>query len=175
MTTQSRIGDCIQTYTGKQFWPMDPRPEDIDIEDIAHALANICRFGGHCHTWYSVAQHSVLVSEIAKDCKAGLLHDAAEAYIGDMVRPLKRYMTSFTITERNLQYAIFRRFNVELNDDNYKEADEIVLATECRDVMREGPQWGKLTARPMNDRIRPWSSRYAYSVFMDRAKAEGLV
>src|ERR1051326_5760594 len=79
------------THTGKQFWPLDARVDEIDIEDIAHGLSHICRFGGHCRHFYSVAQHSVLVSRAVplQLRMAGLLHDATEAYIGDMVRPLK--------------------------------------------------------------------------------------
>src|SRR5262245_27549306 len=108
-----RIGDWMQTISGRKFWPLDPRPEEVCIEDIGHALSLVCRFGGHCHTFYSVAEHSVRVSLLAEDMAkssahwtdenirmialSGLLHDAAEAYIGDMVRPLKRQpqMVSF--------------------------------------------------------------------------------
>lgn len=93
-----RRGDWLQTFTGRQFWPLSPHPEDFDIEDIAHALAMKCRFNGHCISFYSVAQHSVLV---AMECKRkwpdrpelplwGLLHDLAEAYLPDIPRPLKR-------------------------------------------------------------------------------------
>lgn len=60
-----RAGDWMQTFTGRQFWPMDPRPEDLDILDIAHALSLLCRFGGHCQRFYSVAEHSVHVSTLA--------------------------------------------------------------------------------------------------------------
>ena len=63
----ARVGDWIQVYTGGQFWPLDPRPEEIHIEDIAHALALTCRFTGHCREFYSVAQHSLLVSYYVAD------------------------------------------------------------------------------------------------------------
>lgn len=86
----------IRTYTGIEFYLDDPRPEVVDIRDIAHALSNICRFTGHTKSFYSVAQHSVWVADclILWDCprslvKAGLLHDAAEAYYGDLSYPLK--------------------------------------------------------------------------------------
>ena len=78
------------TASGLGFDPEDPKPEAIVIEDIAHALSNICRFGGHTGSFYSVAQHSVLVSlhTNAKFARAGLMHDASEAYIGDIIRPV---------------------------------------------------------------------------------------
>jgi uncharacterized protein len=89
----TRTGDWIQTYTGKQFWPLSPLPEDIVIEDIAHALSMQCRFGGHVRTFYSVAQHSVHVSLLVEPQYAlwGLLHDAAEAYLVDLPRPIKKF------------------------------------------------------------------------------------
>lgn len=96
-----RKGDYIRTYTGKKFYILDPRPEDIDILDVAHALSFKCRFSGHCKTFYSVAQHSLYVSygafnlpkefdDIKGDlCFWGLLHDLAEAYLPDTPRPIK--------------------------------------------------------------------------------------
>ena len=59
----ARKGDWMQTYTGRQFWPIDPRANEVHIEDIAHALSMMCRYNGHCRTFYSVAEHSVLVSQ----------------------------------------------------------------------------------------------------------------
>lgn len=83
--------DWMQTYTGRVFWPLEPRPEDVDIVDIAHALANLCRYGGHSKVFYSVAHHSVLVSQIVPPADAlwGLMHDSAEAYVIDLIRPIK--------------------------------------------------------------------------------------
>ena len=80
----------IQTYTKKKFDLLDPKPEMVCIEDVAHHLSNVCRFSGACSEFYSVAQHSVLVSEVCSPDSAvwGLLHDAGEAYYGDIVTPI---------------------------------------------------------------------------------------
>src|SRR5665213_153577 len=86
-----RIGNWMQTYTGKQYWPCDPRPEEVFIIDIAHALSQMCRYSGHCIHFYSVAEHSVLLSRYASTLetkKWSLLHDASEAYITDIIRPV---------------------------------------------------------------------------------------
>jgi hypothetical protein len=90
--TRDRRGDWMQTFTGRAFYPLDPRPEDIDPVDIAHALSLICRYGGHSSRFYSVAEHCVLMSHAVAPEHAlwALLHDATEAYLGDMIRPLKR-------------------------------------------------------------------------------------
>ena len=79
----ARRGGWIQTYTGRQFWPLDPRIEDIDIHDIAHALSHQCRYSGHCLRFYSVAEHSVLLSHhvAGEHMLWALLHDAWEAYL----------------------------------------------------------------------------------------------
>ena len=88
-----RVGDWIQTMSGVIFYPLDPRPEEIRIEDIAHALSHQCRFAGHCREFYSVAEHSVRVSrELPQEFMLwGLLHDASEAYLVDLPRPIKRW------------------------------------------------------------------------------------
>jgi len=84
MTVQ-REGNWFQTYTGKQFYPLDPRPEDIDLDDIVHHLSHLCRFNGGTREFYSVAQHSVIVADaLPDDFKLwGLLHDAAESFLAD--------------------------------------------------------------------------------------------
>ena len=91
----------IQTYTGKCFTPLDPKPEDICAEDIAHHLSNLCRFSGAVNDFYSVAEHSVRCFWYAREVLspgppsplhlAVLLHDAAEAYIIDLPRPIKMH------------------------------------------------------------------------------------
>jgi hypothetical protein len=86
--------NLILTHTGRMVDPFNLRHEDIDIEDIAHALSHICRFTGHCSSHYSVAEHSVMVSELVppEHALAGLMHDAVEAYIGDIATPIKHRM-----------------------------------------------------------------------------------
>ena len=93
----SRTGPWIETFTGKHFYPLDPKPEDFDLVDIAHSLANTCRFRGHVRRFFSVAEHSVNVSKLAEGIDPGaavqgLLHDAAEAYLSDLASPLKPYI-----------------------------------------------------------------------------------
>lgn len=111
-----RAGSWMQTYTGKQFWPIDPRPEDVFIEDIAHALSMMCRFNGHCLRFYSVAEHSVILSNHVSEENAlwALLHDASEAYIADIVRPAKRFISGYKETETRIMKAVCERFELSL-------------------------------------------------------------
>ena len=110
----ARKGDWMQTFTGEKFYPLDPRPEEIHLEDIAHALALTNRFGGHIPEPYSVAQHSLIVAGYCpEDLRlCGLMHDAPEAYLGDMVAPLKRGMPEFKAAEDRLWSAIAKRFDL---------------------------------------------------------------
>jgi 5'-deoxynucleotidase YfbR-like HD superfamily hydrolase len=135
----------MQTYTGRQFFPLDPRDEDIDELDIAHALSLICRYGGHVDTFYSVAEHSVLVSEAVPEefALVGLLHDAAEAYVGDMVRPLKATMTTYRAAEDRLLGMIMEKYGLPFNfgydlPRKVKEVDNRILLDE-RDYLMKAP------------------------------------
>jgi uncharacterized protein len=107
-------GDWMITRTGRRFFPLDPKPEDVNVYDIAHALAHICRYGGHVPSFYSVAQHSSLMADHFYDLGEpvlalwALVHDAAEAYIGDMIKPLKRDMPAFVAAEARLENVIWR-------------------------------------------------------------------
>src|SRR5690348_18006267 len=104
----------IHTFTGRTFCPLDPKPEDIDIQDIAHALSCQCRFTGHSRKFYSVAEHCVRVSLlVSPDLQlAALLHDASEAYLSDVARPIKRLpaMAEYRRTEEALQRQIYLCF-----------------------------------------------------------------
>lgn len=92
-TEPGNRGHYMRTYSGRQFWPMDPKAEEIDIEDIAHHLAMQCRFNGATKSFYSVAEHCVIGSYLVppEDAFEFLMHDAAEAYLGDLIRPMKNH------------------------------------------------------------------------------------
>jgi len=166
----TRKGDWIQTYTGRMFWPEDPRAAEINIVDIAHALANICRFGGHCCEFYSVAQHSLEVAALVgeEDRLAALLHDAAEAYIGDMVRPIKRRMARFSEMERGIHTVICERYGLSPDmPKSVKEADEIMLATEAKWLMVAAPAPWALTASPRSGSLVLMRPKEAEAAFLN--------
>ena len=148
----------IQTYTGRQFYPIEPRPEDIDIVDIAHSLAMQCRFNGHCRLFYSVAEHCVRVSRAVSPKFAlwGLLHDAAEAYVCDMPRPVKQNLPEFSRMEDRLLEVIIRHYGLAWPmPAEVRHFDDVLLVTECRDLMLPPPApWG-LSAQPLPGRIDP--------------------
>lgn len=172
----ARKGEWMQTHSGRMFYPLDPRPEDVAIADIAHALSLLCRFGGHCKRFYSVAQHSVLVSELLPNHLklSGLLHDATEAYLVDIPRPLKRCLPGYTaiesrlaeVIEHALQPTAFER--LQFSHPAVKQADNIMLVTEARDLL--GPQpapWG-MDVEPDPMPVTPWASDYAEVIFLNR-------
>lgn len=168
--TPPNRGPYIQTYTGKKFHPFDPKPEEICIEDIAHSLAHICRFNGHTEFFYSVAQHSLIVAHLLKDESPltqllGLLHDAAEAYIGDIPAPIKpeffvcisgqfhliKYVESNILTA--ICQSLFpnqRAVHAELftGRDKIKHADLTALAWEKRDLLPVQLEWDQKLPDP---------------------------
>jgi uncharacterized protein len=161
----------IQTHSGKQFFPLEPRIGDIDIQDIAHALSLNCRFNGHCLTFYSVAEHSVRVSRALPTDLArwGLLHDAAEAYLTDLPRPVKHQMPEFSVIEDRLLKVIAERFGLSWPmPDAVKYADDALLATESRDIMAPAPAPWLLDAKPLQGKIVPISAPEAKRAFLER-------
>ncbi len=130
----------ILTHSGISFNLMEPDPDLIEIDDIAHALAYICRFTGHTRVFYSVAEHSVRTSLCAcvpqEHALEALLHDAAEAYIGDVSSPLKAQLHEYRNIEFRLEQAIRQRFGLPpKHAPCVKQADLTMLATEKRDLM----------------------------------------
>ncbi len=126
----------IQTYSGLRFDFINPHPSMIDIKDIAHSLANQCRFNGHCKEFYSVAEHSVHVATLVSKTNPellmeALLHDAAEAYIGDMVSPLKAILPEYKVIERRVEETIAARFGLQFPfHPVIKQADQQLLVDE---------------------------------------------
>lgn len=128
----------VQIHSGEPFYPLSPKPEDINIDDIAHALGMVCRYGGHCTRFYSVAEHSWLMSHTVAPEHAlwALLHDAAEAYVGDMVRPLKHVMPEFMAAEDRIMEAITTKFNLPGQmPDQVKEHDTRIVVDEREQIM----------------------------------------
>ena len=171
-----RIGGWMQTYTGRQFWPIDPRADEICIADIAHALANQCRFAGHCLSFYSVAQHSLIVSCICdpEDALWGLLHDAAEAYLVDLPRPIKRFSdlgARYREVESALMAIVCKRFGLPVHEpESIKKADNVAVVTEMRDLMSRPPAlWAEArNSDPLAAIILPLSPKDAEMEFLRR-------
>lgn len=146
-TTQERRGDWMITYTGKRFWPLDPRAEDVDFRDIGHALSMICRYGGHVRRFYSVAEHSALLARYFFDrgmmgaAHYALVHDMPEAYVGDMVRPLKRRLPQYERVEITIALAIAEKIGAgvvwDMSDiEAVHAADSRIIANEARELFR---------------------------------------
>jgi len=174
----------IQTYTGKLINPFANENEDcgpIVLMDIAHALSNLCRFNGHVKRFYSVGEHSLYVSALLEHHEPttqtwGLLHDAAEAYLGDMVRPLKQRMPEFQAIEDRMLQRIAQRFGLVWPiPDVVFDADDIMLATEFRDLMHSPPQ-SPLRMQPFPFPIphHIGSPEVIRELFMTRAAELGL-
>lgn len=155
----------IRTYTGLMVDPFDMRPEDINITDIAHALSMTCRYGGHSSSFYSVAEHSVLVSfALPRELALwGLLHDAAEAYLGDVPSPIKRLLPAFSDTEDDLLDVIAWRFGLlpEIPQAVH-DVDRAILADEMDQLM------GGYVAHnePLGVNVHCWSPDMAKRAFL---------
>jgi len=161
----------IQTFTGRKFLPLEPRVEDIDIRDIAHSLALLSRFNGHCRRFYSVADHAVRVSRAVPPAHArwGLLHDAGEAYLSDLPRPVKRECTWFNEVEDRLLRVVAEAFCLGWPmPPEVRVADDRLLVTEARDLLGPPPEpWG-VSADPLPDPIEPLDPMAAERAFLDR-------
>lgn len=164
----------ILTTSGTYFNLSNPHESEIHIEDIAHALSNICRFSGHCREFYSVAQHSVMASYLvpAEHALMALLHDASEAYIGDVTSPLKAMLYEYKIIEGRVTNAIYKRFDIGPHQyPTIKHADLVMLATERLHLLPATDyQWECLRGiKPMKlKELRCWSPSEACDKFLDR-------
>lgn len=186
---EQRTGGSILTFSGVTFWPLDPRPEEVVLIDIAHALSHLCRFTGHVRTFYSVAEHCcrvhdlLLHSHVAGHAAWGLMHDATEAYLGDVARPTKRaeqgFGAAYRVVEQRLAVVIAERFDLRprLEPPAVKGADDRLLATEQRDLMPASLddllEWP--SEEPLEERIdMPWSPWRAKNEFAARAVRLGI-
>ncbi len=163
----------IQTYTGLTFDLQHPSPEMVDIEDIAHALSMLCRFTGHTSSFYSVAQHSVLcaLKAPAHLSMQALLHDAHEAYVGDLNSPLKSIVgAGYGNLSYSIQRVIDTKFNAEHDiDSNHtiKNIDLRMLITEANALLAPRSTAWSIKVEPYDDfLINPWSPKEAKASFL---------
>jgi len=179
------LGDYIDTYSGLRMYPLDPRPDMVCFEDIAHALSQQCRFAGHTSKFYSVAEHCVHVSRQVPEvyAQAALMHDAAEAYLMDIPRPLKQFlwympnalsMQHYKAYETALLRVITDRFKLKWPWDGLPlevtEADCRMLSTEYMALVNENPPLSVRAFEPYVLSLGKWSPDKAKQAFWKRAK-----
>lgn len=169
----------IQTNSGERFEFMDPRPLTILLEDIAAALSKLCRFTGQCNKFYSVAEHSYRVSLLVpdEDAFAGLMHDASEAYLGDLSTPVKSVCNDYRLLEETVATAIYQRFRLPVElPSSVKDADARICATEARLLYEElDPGWsvwmtGHKAVTDMTRDSIGWTPEVAERMFYDRGR-----
>lgn len=160
MDDQDKANSWLQVgREGRAFYPFAPSVDQIDIKDIALSLSKMCRYNGHCWGMFSVAKHSVVgakcifqqdifglnYSEREDLAKEFLLHDASEAYLGDLISPIKAFSPNYKITEGVVEKVISKKFNLPYPlSPNVKLMDRIMLAWEKRDIIPNGPFWSDL-------------------------------
>lgn len=195
MVSEDKENSCIQTFTGRYVDPFSIKGEDINIRDIAHSLARQCRFNGHVSKFYSVAEHSVRCTDYYFDQYVNgvatpeqtvtafgiLLHDASEAYFGDIPRPIKRKLPFLKDLENNIQTVvefslglskaiertIITPSSCELYKKSIHEADNVLLATEARELGFSVNEWS-LEFGPLEDYyIIPYSVDEAECMFLE--------
>lgn len=138
-----KMNEKFTTYYGLEFEPQNIESKNIYIKDIAHSLARICRFNGHIVGYYSIAQHCIQVSNRLKEQGydeniqlCGLLHDASEAYLGDIPTPIKKHLSDYSLLEVKYQNVILKKYNLLViwNSVHFliKEVDTAVLLDEWR-------------------------------------------
>ena len=174
-TNTERKGEWQQTFLGGQFYLLDPRPEEIDIRDIAHALSNTCRYRGMCLRYYSVAEHCVLLATYAQsvgrpmsDVLALLLHDAHEAYTGDVTTPYKNMYPEIREFERGLQDMIQEKYGVPAGKPEWIDVlDQRIRWDEKVALMVPRDDWkGMHEEGPLHVAIQGWEPHKAEGVFL---------
>lgn len=167
----TRRGDFMQTFSARQFWPLDARQDEVHIEDIAHSLSLQCRYAGHCKQFYSVAEHSVLIANwiwwhsSPADALVGLMHDATEAYLVDMPRPVKRSLPDYQRHEAALWKVIAARFRLpEVMPAVVHEADNRIIADEL--VNMRPMAWHAKHDDPLGVELLFWSPAEAEDAFL---------
>ena len=168
-------GNWMQLGGGRIFYPLDPRPEEVFIEDIAKSLSRMMRYNGHSDQPISVAQHSVQTRALgARDGRpitwlfALLLHDAPEAFIGDMIRPLKMNMPGFRDAEKKVEHAVKVALDIPYcPPEVIKHYDNLAFAWEKRDLFKSAREWPGTPEVPEELHVmKPWSMTHSEDIFL---------
>lgn len=166
----ARKGDFIQTFSGRSFWPLDPRAGEIHIADIAHSLSLQCRYAGHCLRFYSVAEHSVLLARHAAPEHRlwALLHDSSETYLVDVPRPVKGALSGYKAIEADVMAQVAIRFGLRGDmPSDIHDADMRICVDEKAQNMASGPMWGIDGLEPLGITLQFWSPAEAEERFLD--------
>lgn len=183
MKTKNR--PWMQTASGGKFHLINPEPAQVDIKDIAEALAKQSRFGGHTQTFfYSIAQHNCLLVDLLPLAAKpyGLLHDAYTAYTGELMKPVRDMLNAkagydiWSIVTADIKRATHEAFGLQWPPHHavqnmVREADRIMLATERRDILADGPNWEIPLPAPDKKTIRAWTWVEAHENFLERFDA----
>lgn len=173
-------GGVIETFSGRMFDVLHPTPEQVHLPDIAHALSMICRFNGHCSEFYSVASHCVYVERHLQASVgdkwewllAALLHDASEAYLCDLARPVKVSVAGYDRIEAAVQSAVFRHYGIAVTPEMHaaiKRSDNALCRAEAWWLMHSrGKTWGWGDTVMPNTRIEPASPEQSKVSFLTR-------
>lgn len=163
----------MQLFSGQPFYPLDAAEEDIEIFDIAHALGMVCRYGGHVRRFYSVAEHCVILSHTVDPEHAlwALLHDATEAYVGDMVWPLKEEIPEYKAIEDRLMKVIATKYSLPGEMPvQVKEHDRRIVADEREQLMAPSRlPWTALEGfAPLGVTVQGWDPHKAEEEYLSR-------
>lgn len=162
----------LQTYTGKAVSLPKPHPDEIDIIDIAHSLAFQCRYNGHSKRFFSVSQHSCHIHDLVPDelKLAGLMHDASEAYLCDIPRPLKPFLQGYKEIENDIMGIIAEKYGVTQDAlQAVKEYDDRILLNERDQLCSKPPKpWMIEHLEPLDLEIPYWTAPMAEGQFLKR-------
>lgn len=179
------VNNTIRLRSGRYFDLADPRPDQFTFGDIAGALSKICRFGGQIESYYSVAEHCVLCSKVAEgdglplDTQiAALMHDAAEAFCGDMVKPLKVMLPRYKEIEEASESVVAEKFTIDFRreESSIREIDHAMLIHERRFMFSaDNVVWtGEKDVRRLTIQIQNWRPDHAEAAFVNRARMLGI-
>jgi len=164
----------IETYTGRMVTPLTPNPRTLGITDIAYALANKCRYTGHTAKYYSVAEHCVLMAQYGlytstEVARWALLHDAVEAYLPDIPRPLKPGIPGWAEIEGRMERAVLTHFQLTLRASTreaVKDMDTRILLREAETLLVSGGLNWQIPGKPLRVTVEGWEPRRARSRFL---------